>query len=261
MGKEIRVGFIVALAIVIVVFGLRWLGGWRVGSERQEVELEFSNGGGLKRADRVLARGVFKGRVDDVRLTEHGVLVRVWIESDVILKEDASAEIETIGLLGGSRVLIEPGQSEKLYDFSRPIAGGSGADLGTLMVSASRILETTDEMLKTISNELLSADDLERLRRIMSTLDEGTKDFKSSASELKKMLRTNGEAFARSMNQIESVTQSLDSLLVSLQSGKGTAGKLLSDDELYEELVNGITELRELIEDIKTNPRKYFRLF
>ena len=261
MGKEIKVGFIVALAIVIVLFGLRWLGGWRVSRTKQEVDLEFSNGGGLERADRVLVRGVFKGRVDDVRLTEDGVLVSVWIESDVVLKEDASAMIETIGLLGGSRVLIEPGVSERRYDFSRPITGGAGADLGTLMVSASQILKTTDEMLKTISTELLSADDLERLRRIMSTLDEGTRDFKSSASELRKVLRTNGEALARTMNQIESVTQNLDSLLVTINSGKGTAGRLLSDDELYDELLTGITELRKLIEDIKANPRKYFRLF
>ncbi len=261
MVKEIKVGITVAVAIAVVVFGLSWLGGWRISHTRQQVELAFVNGGGLKRADRVLVHGVFKGRVNDVHLTEDGVLVRVGLESDVVLREDASAEIESIGLLGGARVLLYPGKSERLHDFSKPITGGPPVDLRKLMVTASHILETVDEVVKTISDQFLSTDDLKRIGKIISTLDEGSKDFKSSASELKELLVNNRKNLDESIDRIEGITKNLDSLLVDIKGGKGTAGKLLSDDELYEELVKGIRELRELIEDIKSNPRKYFRLF
>lgn len=261
MVKEIKVGITVAIAIAVVVLGLRWLGEWRVSQARQQVELQFRNGGGLKKADRVLVHGVLKGRVDDVHLVADGVLVKVWLESDVVLREDASAEIEATGFLGGAKVFLDPGQSEKLYDFSRPIRGKPSADLRNLIAAASRILETTDGMLKTISNEFLSADDVKRIGRIMSTLDEGTRDFKSSASQLKKLLGDNRKDLDQSIDRIDGITRNLDSLLLDLKDGKGTAGKLLSDDELYTELMKGIRELRELIEDIKSNPRRYFRLF
>jgi len=261
MVKEIKVGITVAVAIAVVVFGLRWLGGWRASHTRQHVEIEFRNGGGLQKADRVFVHGVLRGRVDDIRLIEDGVLVRVWLESDVTLKEDATAEIAATGFLGGARLFVNPGYSRQLYDFSTPIRGKPGVDLTSLMAAASRVLEITDEMLKTISNELLTADDLRKMRKILSTLDEGSRDFKTSASELRRLIGGNRETFTQSIERVEAITQTVDSLLFSLREGEGTAGKLLADDELYTELVEGIRELRALIEDIRSNPRRYFRLF
>jgi phospholipid/cholesterol/gamma-HCH transport system substrate-binding protein len=261
MVKEIKVGITVAVAIAVVIFGLRWLGGWRASHTRQHVEIEFTNGGGLQKADRVFVHGVLRGRVDDILLTEDGVLVRVWLESDVTLKEDATAEIDATGFLGGARVFVNPGQSARLYDFSSPIQGKPGVDLASLMAAASHVLEITDEILKTVSNEFLSADDLRRMRKILSALDEGTRDFKTSASELRRLLGSNRETLAHSIQRIEAITQTADSLLFNLREGKGTAGKLLADEELYTEFVEGIRELRALIKDIKSNPRRYFRLF
>ncbi len=261
MAKEIKVGITVAAAIAILVFGLRWLAGWKTGYSRQQVEIEFANGGGLKKADRVLVHGIFMGRVHNVSLTKDGVLVRIWLDSDVVLKEDASAEIEATTFLRGARVLLDTGESGKQYDFSRPIRGKPGVDLNKIIITASHILETTDEMLETISTGLLSADGLKRVDRIISGLDEATRDFGSSASELKELLSSNQNSLSESIEQIEEITETLDSLLVNLKRGEGTAGKILSDDELYEQLVAGIKELRELIEDIKSNPKKYFSLF
>lgn len=261
MVKEIKVGIIVAVAILILVFGLRWLSGWRIERTRYQVELHFRNAGGLKRGDRVLVHGVLKGRVDDVDLVEDGVLVKIWLESDVILKEDASAEIETTGLIGGARLLLDPGKAERLYDGSKPISGKSGVDLRKLVVAASNILETTDGILKTLSKDLLAKDDLKRIDEIISALDVATKDFKSSATELKRLLGANRETLDESIDRIDGITEDLDSLLTNIRAGKGTAGKFLSDEELYEQVVLGMKELRELIADIKKNPRKYFRLF
>lgn len=261
MVKQVKVGIVVTVAAVFLLLGLRWLSGWRVTRARYQVELKFRNAGGLKRADRVLVYGVLKGRVKEVQLAGDGALVKIWLESDVSLKEDASAEIEGIGLLGGAKVLLDPGKSEKPYDGSKPITGSSGTDLSKLMNTASNILDTTNEMLETISNEFFSADDLKRIDRIILTLDEATRDFKFAASELKELLGDNRKDLHQSIDRVEGITKSLDSLLVDIKNGKGTAGKLLSDDQLYEQLVKGIEELRELIKDIKNNPRKYFRLF
>ncbi len=50
-----------------------------------------------------------------------------------------------------------------------------------------------------------------------------------------------------------------DTVLAKLETGRGTAGLLLSDSALYQEATLAITELRSLIADIQANPRKYFK--
>lgn len=50
-----------------------------------------------------------------------------------------------------------------------------------------------------------------------------------------------------------------DTILAKLETGRGTAGLLLSDSLLYQEATLAISELRLLIADIQANPRKYFK--
>src|SRR5699024_12837116 len=45
-----------------------------------------------------------------------------------------------------------------------------------------------------------------------------------------------------------------------LKNGKGTAGKLLNDDELYNNLEHASKQMEELIQDIKLNPKRYVSL-
>ena len=60
-------------------------------------------------------------------------------------------------------------------------------------------------------------------------------------------------------NSLEETTLLLDNL----NSGKGSAGKLLVDEDFYLNLNNTINSLNSLLEDINNNPKKYvhFSLF
>jgi phospholipid/cholesterol/gamma-HCH transport system substrate-binding protein len=44
-----------------------------------------------------------------------------------------------------------------------------------------------------------------------------------------------------------------------IDSGEGTAGALIRDEKLAQELKDTIRELKELTADIKENPKKYFK--
>lgn len=57
------------------------------------------------------------------------------------------------------------------------------------------------------------------------------------------------------------ITGNLDSLTKALTSGQGTASKLLTDQALYDQLLKTITDMNALIEDVRANPRKYFKFF
>ena len=62
------------------------------------------------------------------------------------------------------------------------------------------------------------------------------------------------------MDNIEKITKNLNDIVTSLNEGKGTAGKLLTNDEISIKINDTITNLNNLIEDIKNNPAKYVHI-
>ena len=61
-------------------------------------------------------------------------------------------------------------------------------------------------------------------------------------------------------NQLNSVTQRLDQLVTSLNAGDGTAGRLLKDKQLYENMNAAVADVRTLIANINKDPRKYLNI-
>jgi phospholipid/cholesterol/gamma-HCH transport system substrate-binding protein len=56
------------------------------------------------------------------------------------------------------------------------------------------------------------------------------------------------------------VTERLELLVTRLNDGEGTAGQLLKDKQLYENMNKVTTALSELIAEITKNPKKYLNV-
>jgi phospholipid/cholesterol/gamma-HCH transport system substrate-binding protein len=56
------------------------------------------------------------------------------------------------------------------------------------------------------------------------------------------------------------VLQQADSLLTKIQQGNGTLGLLATDSTLYRETTATVIQFRELLTDIKANPKKYLKI-
>ena len=59
---------------------------------------------------------------------------------------------------------------------------------------------------------------------------------------------------------MNSLAERLDTLTSRLNDGQGTAGQLLHDKQLYDNLNTAATELRGLVADIRKDPQKYLRV-
>ena len=57
--------------------------------------------------------------------------------------------------------------------------------------------------------------------------------------------------------KLDSLTAHLDKLTKSLNAGEGTAGQLLQDRALYENMNEAVGEFRDLVTDIREDPKKY----
>ncbi len=60
--------------------------------------------------------------------------------------------------------------------------------------------------------------------------------------------------------RLNSVTSRLDQLADRLNQGQGTAGQLLQDRQLYDNMNKAVSELRDLVSDIRKDPRKYLNV-
>ena len=87
-----------------------------VGSNNVPLYANFSSISGLKAGAPVEIAGVQVGRVDNILLdkNEYEAKVRLKINPDVAIQEDAIASIRTKGLIGERYISISPGSSEKV---------------------------------------------------------------------------------------------------------------------------------------------------
>ena len=61
-------------------------------------------------------------------------------------------------------------------------------------------------------------------------------------------------------DRFNSIAARIDTVATDLQQGQGSAGQLLHDKQLYENMNNTAAELRKLIADIRADPRKYLNV-
>lgn len=61
-------------------------------------------------------------------------------------------------------------------------------------------------------------------------------------------------------DRLNSMSERLDKVMMGLQQGEGTAGQLLQDRQLYDNMNGAIAELRQLVQDIRADPRKFLNV-
>lgn len=59
--------------------------------------------------------------------------------------------------------------------------------------------------------------------------------------------------------RIETLTKRGEALLVKVERGEGTVGKLVNNDELYQRADKLLTEVETLVAEVKKNPAKFFK--
>ena len=168
------------------------------------------------------------------------------------------------------------GRFEDAFDSTSAVRLRSAfADLSSLSRRMSQIVSHQQEALTAIGENLdtgtaalargagalertlLRADSAtsqEQLQRILSHADTVSDELRSVARNLRQV----SGAAAAQQESISRIIQNTDSVLARMESGEGTLGRLSRDTTLYSESVQAVRSLREMLQDIQRNPRKYF---
>ena len=62
------------------------------------------------------------------------------------------------------------------------------------------------------------------------------------------------------MTSLGATLAQVQRIMTGLENGEGTIGKMMQDDSLHQELIVTLKEARTLVEDIRTNPKRYVKL-
>src|ERR671925_931574 len=96
--REVTVGAIVTIALLVFIFGTMWLSGRSI-SSANVVRMQFANVSGLKRASPVRISGVNVGKVESIEFIDVGkVLVTGSLPPKIRPRVDAEATIVSVTL-------------------------------------------------------------------------------------------------------------------------------------------------------------------
>ncbi len=167
---------------------------------------------------------------------------RVQDAFDSTSAERLKSAFRDLSRLSGVLKTIAQGQESTLTRI------GGNLDTGTTL------LTQTARSIARAAERVDSATSRDQLQRILSHTDTVTADLTAVAQNVRAL----AAAAASQQQAFERIVARTDSMLERIQAGEGTLGRLSRDTTLYSESVETIRALRSLLQDIQTNPRRYF---
>ena len=222
---ETRLGIFVALAVLAAVLIMETLGGPDWFRRGYHVNADFNSVQDLKLGDRVKIAGVEVGKVDKIGLDEprNKVRVSMKLKRNVIVRTDSTATIKFTGLLGQNFVALDFGSPS-----SPPAADGA--------VLASVEQPDLSAMMQKIDNVATGVENL-------------TKSF--TGVKIDDLLGPLTDFLKANKGPLTATIANFQAVSAQIAEGKGSVGKMINDDALYNSLYNTATNLQDVGTDIK----------
>ena len=282
---EIKVGTVVIMAIVILLYGIIWVKEYKINVEHYEYTCRFPEIGTLDVGDPVGVLGVEKGEVKKILLEGNNVLVTLYFTNDVVLKVDARFVVMNVGLMGERYVAVWPGVSEKALDLNVPVMGKYDTGIPEVMGMMGDAIVEVRKLVAQLEGTFGETGRAEEIRQIIDVLHEFTHNtnrfFTANKDNMEKAISDISETtgrmrafidsntvemetavdnFAEASVKLNELSTDIKELAERINNGEGTLGRTLSDDSLYFDLRQTISNLDSLITDFKEHPKKYIHL-
>jgi phospholipid/cholesterol/gamma-HCH transport system substrate-binding protein len=296
---EAKVGLIGIATLAVLIWGINYLKGRNILNSTYTLYAHYQDSGGLETSAPVLMNGIKIGYVEAIDLqleATHPVGITLHIEKAYPLRVGSSAVLYSADLLGGKAIRIESSQMEGyLADQDTIISAIEPDFLSSIGEQAVPVMQQIGQLAASLDtmagrmNEILNSDasqnTLEHISDISAllktSLEPGGSLYASfdNLDSFSSMLADQEDEIASMTSHLNSVSEALDSagidkisqellattqqfrlLLEQVNSGEGTAGKLIYSDTLYYHLENLVSDLDSLIIDLNKNPQDYVHI-
>ena len=293
--REIKAAFIVILGISVFIFGFSFLKGLNIFDSHNTYYTEFDYNA-LTSSSPVTIKGNQVGKVADIEYDMKSGRTRVSFTVDQRLQfsKNSKVRLYEMGLMGGNGMAIilaeDGGPIAKNGDILQSeveegLVKSLTSNFSGLSTGLDSTLKKADTLLGNL-NVILRDDSDKGLKHAVEELNKTLQSFQTLSASANKLIAQNTDSIAVLINNFNNVSEDLsgltndlkdiklsetiakldealanaNALLGQLNNSEGTVGKLLNDDQLYDNLEGATKELEELIRDIKLHPNRYTRI-
>lgn len=118
----------------------------------------------------------------------------------------------------------------------------------TIKTVDNTVTESQDDLKSVIENIASIADNLEKNNEDLTNI------FGNISSVTDSLAKVN---LAETFTSLDKALVSAEQIMTKINDGEGSAGKLINDPELYQNLENASQQLNDLLLDVKYNPNRY----
>ncbi|MCW3106346.1 MAG: hypothetical protein JWQ09_852 [Segetibacter sp.] len=134
----------------------------------------------------------------------------------------------------------------------REVAGNINRITASLVVSAAALQELMNQQTGVLAKSMGN------LNSFASNLAGNNQKINATMANLEKSTRNLSNADVDgTINQLRGTIERLNTAVAKIDSKEGSMGKLLNDNQLYDNLANTTRSLNILMDDIRVNPKRY----
>lgn len=222
--RAVAVGAFVVAGVVLFGLGLFLIGDRRMlFSDTFDVYAEFANVSGLQSGAKVRVAGMDAGEVDTIQVPPNPsarfrVSLRIREDLHQLIRVDSVASIQNDGLVGNKFIQVDAGTDQA------PIVPPKGTIQSREPFDLSAMLQRMGETIDLVSKTIVE---------VKNGIDGALASVVDTVKDAQGLMNDLGQDARAIMASAQKVGQNLNVIIAGVRDGKGTVGRLLTDDSLY----------------------------
>ncbi len=294
--REIKTAILVIASIALFIWGYSFLKGKDLLTDYTTYYVEYDNVEGLGKSAQVTLNGLSIGKVNAITFADKTgkLLVELQIKSDFPISKSSVASIYDPGIIGGKQIMIIPNYNDPEIAKSGTKLSGSikpgltdlvAEKLAPLQEKLDKVLLNADQLISGINNVLDKKGQAD-LKSALGDLSETLSQFRQASESMNGLLDNNKSNIngivanlskvsgnfskisdslvkadlGKTVSNLQVTLQKVDQIMTEMNEGKGTAGKIIKDEALYNNLSQTSKELELLLQDVRLNPTRYVNI-
>ncbi|MDR2511864.1 MAG: MlaD family protein [Bacteroidales bacterium] len=284
--KEVKIAVVTIAAILLFIVCINFLRGKKLFSSENIFYAIYPKVEGLVASDPVKINGLKVGnveKIDFIAANDTRVKVEIAVDKKIKIPKNTVIQLLSASIMGGQYVNLVLGSDVEFAKNGDVLEGTVATDLmssiGDQIMPVKQKIESLAEHLDSLTQNIngLFDEKLEKnIKNSISNLNKSLVSLKNMTANADNLIVANKEKITDMIANLNKFSQDLknaevskatanlnnsltklNTVLDSIQSGNGTAGMLIKDKKLYEEIANSADNLKLLLEDIKKNPKRY----